>query len=214
MKKIVRRGLIATAATAAAATVAFAAPALAYQVPAGHTFGEYVGTNSAGTIATVDMNVGSPGAQYYHEYDLAFTPALNGFTFTGVGKQFDNDGESITGVIDTTNHTLSFTSNYWSGGAPDSRVWSISGASIAATPTSGFVDWTGNWGGMEWDGSINIPAVAPPVPAPTAGNHGQCVSGATHAGIKGKALAQNYAGIATRVGEYGSSTCPAGLTNS
>ena len=47
----------------------------------------------------------------------------------------------------------------------------------------------------------------PEVPPTVTGNHGECVSGAAHAGIKGKALA-DIAKVVTRVGPYGSATCP------
>src|SRR4051794_3159865 len=103
MKKIVLGGL--AAAAVAAVTIGLAAPSQAYTPPAGHALGEYVGTNGAGTIANVDMNVGLDGSNdWYHEYDLTYTQGAAGtIAFTGVGKQFDNDGESISGVIDTAN---------------------------------------------------------------------------------------------------------------
>ena len=52
-------------------------------------------TGVSTTIQTVDMEVNLTDLPtYYHQYDLTFTPAVDGVvTFSGVGKQFDNGGE-------------------------------------------------------------------------------------------------------------------------
>ena len=56
---------------------------------------------------------------------------------------------------------------------------------------------------------VTAPVFAEVTPAPVVlGNHGDCVSGAAHAGVKGKALA-GIAKVVTKVGAYGSATCPA-----
>ena len=198
MNRIIRGGL--AAAAVAAATIALAAPAMAYTPPAGHTLGEYIGTNGAGTITQVDMNLGAEGSSaYYHEYDLTYTPGVDGvITFTGVGMQYDNNGESISGVIDTTNRTITFTSLYYTGTSPDGRAWGVTNAPLAGTATSGPIDWQGDWSGINWVGTINVPNFAP---VPVVGNHGQYVSGAAHAGFKGKALAE-IARDAGLVGPY------------
>lgn len=44
-------------------------------------------------------------------------------------------------------------------------------------------------------------------PTPVLANHGDCVSGAAHAGVTGKSLAA-VAKVVTNVGTYGSATCP------
>jgi hypothetical protein len=60
------------------------------------------------------------------------------------------------------------------------------------------VDWAGECGGIHWLGSINVPNFAP---APVPGMHGQYVPGASHDGIKGKALA-DIAKDGSLVGPY------------
>jgi len=202
VKKTLLGGLAALT-VAAAATIGLASPAMAYEVPAGHHIGQYTGTNSAGTVTNVDMNVQlDDGSQWYHEFDLTYTPGADGtITFDGVGKQFDNDGEKISGVIDTINRTLTYTANYYTNGAPDGRSWSVYNAHLDGSATSGDIDWSGTYLDGQYKllgGLHNVPNFAP---APVTGNHGQYVSGASHAGIKGKALAE-IAKDNTLIGPY------------
>jgi len=66
----------------------------------------------------------------------------------------------------------------------------------------------GNFGSVGSGSFTGIPSCpTPEVPAATTGKHGQCVSGPAHAGIRGNGLAA-IAKDNTRVGEYGSATCP------
>lgn len=68
---------------------------------------------------------------------------------------------------------------------------------------------TGSDDGTVIGSFIGIPDCSPAasgVNTPAAG-HGQCVSGATHAGIKGNALAA-IAKDQSKVGPYGNATCP------
>src|SRR4051794_9323444 len=195
------RKLFITAGVAAVAAVGVVGTAQAYDAPAGQQFGKYLNTNvvtdpgtgASTTIKNVDMNVQlGNGTDWYHEFDLNYdTPSPDGvITFNGVGKQFDNGGELITGVLDTTNHTVTWKSQYVNEDGTTQgpgRVWEATGASLDATKTSGDIDWTGSWNGFALTGGFhNVPAATP---APVAGNHGQYVSGAVKAGIKGKALA-------------------------
>jgi len=199
------RKLFITAGVAAVAAVGIAASAQAYVAPAGHI--DYRGTtvvtdpttHASTTIQNVDMNVQLDGTGHYHEYDLTYSPAVDGvITFTGVGKQYDNFGELITGSIDTTNHKVTWKSQYlqedgtlWPG-----TSWGITDAPYIVDTVSGDLDWHGLSDGDQSGYAItggfrNLPAAAP---APVAGNHGQYVSGAVKAGIKGKdlaAIAQN-----------------------
>ena len=59
---------------------------------------------------------------------------------------------------------------------------SASGSDSSALPSGIVMPWM-----PSWFSSVNVPNFAP---APVPGNHGQYVSGASHAGIKGKALAE------------------------
>ena len=144
---------------------------------------------------------------YYHAYDLTFTPGVDGVVlFSGVGKQFDNGGETITGSIDTTNHTVTWLSHYLnmdgSVTVPD-NTWGVTNAPYTVNPDNGDLDWTGisdqGQNGYRLTGGFrNVPAA--PV-APVAGNHGQYVSGAVKAGFKGQAL-KDIAKDVTLVGPY------------
>ena len=75
---------------------------------------------------------------------------------------------------------------------------------------NGDLDWTGvsdqRQSGYALTGVIrNVPAA---LAVPVAGNHGECVSGATQAGIKGKSLIA-IAEDVTKIGAYGSTNCAA-----
>ena len=135
------------------------------------------------TIETIDMGVHLTDLPtYYHQYDLTFTPAADGMvTFTGVGKQFDNGGETITGSIDTTNHTVTWLSHVPEHGRHGSTVpdntWGVTKAPYTVNP-NGDLDWTGisdqGQNGYALTGGFrNVPAA--PV-APVAGNHGEYVA--------------------------------------
>jgi hypothetical protein len=190
----------------------------AYTAPDGHR--SYVGevvtdptTGVSTTIQTVDMEVHLTDLPtYYHQFDLTFTPAVDGVvTFSGVGKQFDNGGEIISGSVDTTNHTVTWVSQYLhlgDGSIEVGNTWGVTNAPYTVNADGSF-DWTGvsdqRQSGYNLTGVLrNVPTA--PV-APVAGNHGQCVSGATHAGIKGTKLAA-IAKDGTKIGAYGSATCP------
>ncbi len=121
--------------------------------------------------------------------------------FAGVGKQFDNAGEIITGSIDTTNRTVTYTASYLTNGALDGGAWTVTDGVLAGTATSGDIDWTGTYLADQFTvtgGFHNVPAAAP---VSVTGNHGQYVSGAVKAGLKGKALAA-IAQDVTLVGPY------------
>jgi len=191
------RKLFISAGVAAVAAVGVAGTAQAYVAPDGQ-LGRYVGstvitnpdTHASTTINTVDMNVQLDQTGYYHEFDLTYEPAKDGvILFSGVGKQFDNGGELITGSLDTTHHTVTWKAEYVNENGTKmgaANVWDVTDAPLDATATSGDIDWTGNWNGYPLTGGFhNVPAAAP---APVTGNHGQYVSGAVKAGIKGKAL--------------------------
>lgn len=207
MKKIVV-GLVA--ATAVAAPIAMAGSAQAYDAPAQHP--TYVNTavtdpttGKTTTITDIDLNVHlGDGSEWYHEFDLNYTRGVDGVvTFDGVGKQWDNGGEIITGSIDTNNHTVTYVAKYLNtSGQLDGRVWDVITPAPTSIATSGDIDFTGVWNGIGMTGGFhNVPApVVDPAPAdptpadatPVAtdhGNHGEFVSGAVKAGYKGKALA-------------------------
>jgi len=204
MKKILL-GLVAV--TAVAAPIAMAGSAQAYTPPA--TPSPYVDTavtdpTSGVTtiIKDIDLNVHlGDGSQWYHEFDLNYSRGGDGVvTFDGVGKQWDNGGEIITGSIDTNNHTVTYVAKYLNAsGQFDGRVWDVVTPAPTSIATSGDIDFTGVWNGIDMTGGFhNVPA-ADPVSVP--GNHGQYVSGAVKAGFKGKALAA-IAQDVTLVGPY------------
>ena len=189
----------------------------AYTAPDGHR--SYVGevvtdptTRVSTTIQTVDMEVHLTDLPtYYHQFDLTFTPAVDGVvTFSGVGKQFDNGGEIINGSVDTINNTVTWVSQYLhlgDGSIEVGNTWGVTAAPYTVNADGSF-DWAGvsdqRQSGYNLTGVLrNVPTA---LPVAVAGNHGECVSGATHAGIKGKALAA-IAQDKTKVGSYGSANC-------
>lgn len=181
---------IKTLLVASAIVLGSAGAAQAYSVPAGHTLGEY-----QATVPVVDMNVQLNEGYYYHEFDLAYVCGTDGtITFSGIGQQFDNNGETLTsGVLDLVNHTVTYDANY----NGTSFNWGPE-TSVLGAGTYGDIDWSGTWNGYTLAGGFhNVPNCAP---APVVGNHGEYVSGAAHAGVKGKNLA--LAAQSTKVGPY------------
>jgi hypothetical protein len=134
-------------------------------------------------VLTVDAVVS--GGPFYHEYDLNYTCGSDGvITFEGRGKQFDNEGETATGMLDTTLRSMTFKTVY---DAPASYEVTIT-SPLLGDATYGTIDFAFNAAGIDWTGSfLNVPNCAP---APVVGNHGQYVSGAVKAGIKGTKLAE------------------------
>jgi hypothetical protein len=207
-----RKFLIGAAALAAIATpLALAGSASAYTAP--DTAPDYRGSVVNGTtIQTLDMEVHLTDLPtYYHAFDLTYTPGVDGVvTFTGVGKQFDNGGELITGTVDTTNHTVTWKSTYLNMDGTMTEplnTWGVTKAPYVVGP-NGDLDWTGisdqGQNGYRLTGGFrNVPAA---LVAPVAGNHGECVSGAVKAGLKGQALTV-IAKDVTKVGPFGSATC-------
>lgn len=159
----------------------FAASALSVVGVAGPA---HAGTFFADPELTVDVNNGGN----YHEYELTYECGTDGsITFTGTGQAADVSSETISGMLDTTGRTFSFTS-FYGGNRTDGYSYSSTGT-LAGTATSGTIAYagTGTSGVVTTDGDfLNVPNCAP---TPEAGNHGQYVSGAAKAGIKGQELA-------------------------
>ena len=203
MRKIIL-GVVAAAAIATPLVMA-AAPANAY-TPTYWTTGVQQGQVVNGTtIESIDMNVQLDGSTFYHEYDLTYTPGTDGvITFSGVGKQFDNGGETITGTIDTINQTVTWVSQYllMNGSIETGNTWGITNAPYVVG-ANGDLDYTGvayqrGTGYAVSGGFRNLPVVTT---TPVAGNHGQYVSGAVKAGLKGQAL-KDIAKDVSLVGPY------------
>ena len=202
-------GLAATAVLATPLLAATAAQAFEPTVEAGPV-GQHIGTTvtAAGvtkTIQAVDMNVQLTGAPHYHEFDLTYTPAVDGVIFfEGVGQERTIYGEVITGMIDTTNQTVTWKSEYlFEGQIWVGHSWGVTNLPYTMDTLSGDLDYsgvsTGDQAGFNVVGGFrNVPTAAP---APVAGNHGQYVSGAVKAGFKGKALAEIAKNV-TLVGPY------------
>jgi len=188
------RAIFKSLIIAIAAVLVAGGTAQAYVPPTGHTLGEY----AADGITTVDMNVQLNEGTYYHEFDMDYTCGADGvIAFAGVGKQFDNQGEAISGSLDTVNRKLTYNATY--NGTDFGWGVDATTATLVGTATSGDIDWSGTWNGYSLSGGFhNVPNCAP---APVAGNHGQYVSGATKCGVKGKALAA-IAQDATKIGPY------------
>jgi hypothetical protein len=129
---------------------------------------------------------------------------LSDGTFTGTGVE---DGTDQSG---TAHWTETVTGSFGSGTTTlhvvrdDGVTWTLlnapnDGTTVTLTETNPAVSWI-----LEFKITAPVYNVVPPV---VVRNHGDCVSGAAHAGITGKSLAA-IAKVVTLVGDYGSDTCP------
>jgi hypothetical protein len=169
----------------------------------------------AATPGVLDTTTYSNGTTYHHVLTTDYTCGVNADSKTVVNFQIIFDGGSGSGVLvpDSANGgTFAF-----DGKTGDSYDWHYGGTYAAggawtdasATAAGGTEEY--NFGTVghtdENFGSVvgsfsGIPTCpTPEVPATVTGNHGEYVSGAAHAGIKGKALAA-IAKDVTLVGPY------------
>lgn len=167
---------------------------------------------NAEVTRTATFTVTQPSGQF-SQFDRVFTHVFsvdvdaNG-TFTGTGVITDENGnffsnEAVTGAFSNSDTQVSLHVDGRSLG--DGVVWDLNNAPMNGTYVTGSL--VGNP-----DYLLEFKVFEPTFtnvtpPAPVLGNHGECVSGATHAGIKGQALAA-IAKVVTKVGPYGSATCP------
>jgi hypothetical protein len=193
------------------------------------TLGMTTGSANAAATDTTKIWVGlGSGHLYEGSYD-ACTGAIKatGTTHGATGSY----AETVTGNYNKATGNLSITSVYGmddhgvvddSTGVNNSAYaytltgnvvdnWVTGSATVTKTPVGGtsVTNDFGSFGGQSvWfevsdnGGTCTVPPVL------DGGNHGECVSGASHAGIKGKALAE-IAKVVTNVGSYGSATCKA-----
>ena len=130
-----------------------------------------------------------------------YNKATGSLTLTSVyGMDANGVVDDSTGVNNSAyayTMTGTVTDNWFSG------TYTITKTPVGGTPvTSAPAAFSGVW----FEVSDNGGTCTPP-PVLDGGNHGECVSGAAHAGIKGKDLAE-IAKVVTKVGAYGSATCP------
>src|SRR4051812_34709103 len=180
MRKILL-GLAATAAIAAPIAVA--------------------GSASANTPGTLDTTTHADGTSYVHHFAADYTCGVSGdhaivnFTITGVTAS-----GSGTGVLtpDTQGGgTFAFTGEnngykYSYGGAYGANgVWTQASATADDGGYNFGTDGTKDGFRGSVDGSFSDvpPCPTPEVPATVTGNHGEYVSGAAKAGVKGTDLA-------------------------
>jgi hypothetical protein len=199
---------------------------------AGTTLGVATGSADAATApgtTTIWVGLGS-GHLYNGTYD-----ACTG-TFNATGKTTGATGvydETVTGKYDKATGNLSFTSVYGldangviddSTGVNNSTYaytltgnvaadnWATGSITVTKTPVDTGVPVTndfGSFGGQSvWFEAAGDGSTCPVPPVLDGDNHGKCVSSASHAGIKGTALAK-IAKDVTRTGAYGiSPSCP------
>ena len=169
-----------------------------------------VASASVGTgelLASPQMAVGlytGTTRDYYHEWNLSFTCGVDGTgTFSGIGQYMTGTtvvtgtSQTISGAWDINTRTLTYSSEYTAGYAPMPFTWGATMA-LGGNATYGDIPMTGTWSAWALEGAVALPNCAP---APVVGNHGQYVSGAAHAGIKGAALAA-IAKDPTKIGPY------------
>jgi hypothetical protein len=170
--------------------------------------------SAAAASGTLDTTTYSAGTTYEHHLATDYTCGVGADGKTVVNFQIIFEGGSGSGVLvpDSANGgTFVFegtTGSYdWHyGGAYDAKgVWTAAsatangGTEIYNFGTTGHTD--ANFGSVVGSFSGIPTCPTPEVPATVTGNHGQYVSGAAKAGIKGKALAA-IAKDVTLVGPY------------
>ena len=139
--------------------------------------------------------------------------ANGNFTGTGGVSGSDQNGsanftEKVTGSFSADDSHV--TLHVYDRSTGDGVVWDLTNAQVNTIGTDvvsiGYIVGNPNYL-LEW--KISVIAFTNATPTPIAlGNHGDCVSGATHAGVKGTKLAA-IAKVVTNVGAYGSDTCKA-----
>jgi len=139
-------------------------------------------TTGTGSLnVTYDLNIG-----FTHLDSVSYTCGVDGVvSFTGTGSVPDyNVTETVDGQLNTVSNTWSLHGVYDQGG----YVYDANGT-IASTATPGTSNLTVLPGTYVYDGTGQFTGVPNCVPSPVAGNHGQYVSGAAKAGVKGVQLA-------------------------
>jgi hypothetical protein len=152
-----------------------------------------------GEINATGTTVGATGT-YAETVTGTYNKATGSLTLTSVYGMDNGVVDDSTGVNNTAYaYTMTglVTDNWFSG------TYTITKTPVGGTSvTSASAAFSGVW----FEVSDNGGTCTPP-PALDGGNHGKCVSGAAHAGVKAKDLAE-IAKVVTKVGEYGSATCP------
>lgn len=195
MRKVIL-GLVATAA--------IAAPLAATATAA-----------SAATPGTLDTTTYSAGTTFHHVLTTDYTCGVGTDGKTVVNFQIIFDGGSGSGVLvpDSANggtfafdgmtgssYDWHYGGTYAPGGTwTDAEATAASGTESYNFGTTGRTDATFGSVVGSFTGIPTCPT--PEVPAKVTGNHGEYVSGAAHAGIKGKPLAA-IAQDVTLVGPY------------
>jgi len=187
-----------------------------------------LGIGSANAAATDTTKVWS-GLGSGHLYEGSYDACTGAIVATGVTHGATGSyAESVTGTYNKATGSLTLTSVYGmdaNGHVDDSTgvnheayAYTMTGTvvdnwfsgtyTITKTPVGGVSETSAPaaFSGVWFEVSDNGGTCTPP-PVLDGQNHGQCVSGASHAGIKGKALA-DVAKDVSKVGAYGSATCP------
>lgn len=149
-----------------------------------------------GAIAATGATTGATGT-YAETVKGTYNKATGSLTFTSVYRM------DINGVVDDStgvnNSAYAYTmtgivTDNWFSGTYTITKTPVSGTTVTSAPAS--------FGGQSvWFEVSDNGGTCPPPPVLNGGNHGEYVSGAAHAGIKGKALA-DIAKNVTLVGPY------------
>ncbi len=188
---------------------------------AGTTLGVAGSANAAiGPVTRTATFTAIQPAGEFSQFDNVWThtfavnvDANGAFEGTGGVSGSDQSGsgnftEKVTGSFSADDSHV--TLHVYDRSTGDGVAWDLTNAPVNTIGTGdvsiGHI--VGNAGYLlEWQ--VSPIAFTNVTPTPVAlGNHGDCVSGATHAGIKGKPLA-DIAKVVTNVGAYRSDTCKA-----
>jgi hypothetical protein len=125
-------------------------------------------------------------------------------TFIGTGVEDGQDQSGPAHFTETVTGSFGVGTTTLTAVRDDGVTWTLlnapnDGTTVTLTETNPAVSWI-----LEFKVTAPVYDAVPPV---VVRNHGECVSGAAHAGITGKGLAA-VAKVVTLVGDYGSDTCP------
>jgi hypothetical protein len=197
------------------------------------SLGFVVPANAAATDTTkIWVGLGS-GHLYDGSYDACTGAIVASGTTQGEDSEFGDAfyAESVTGTYNKLTGALTITSVYamdpLTGYVNDStgvnhqayaytltgtvtNNWVTGSYTVTKTPIGGVPETSAPtmFGGQSvWFEVSDIGGSCTPPPILDGENHGQCVSGASKAGVKGATLA-TIAKVVTKTGLYGSATCP------
>ena len=199
--------ILATAGTPSANAVVIANDSFLLWSPLGSGH-QYTGSfnSCSGALVGSGTTNGVPSDVGPATYSETVTGNYNNSTgVLSIKSVYDVDPN--TGYVNDS-LTLNSAYSYTMTGTVGADNWYSGSYTITKTPVGGVPEtYSSDFSGIWFQVGDVTSGSCPPPPVLDAGNHGQCVSSAAAVGIKGQSLAA-IAKVVTKVGAYGSATCP------